>query len=222
MSSDTTTARCSFCGRYAFEVKRLIAGPGAAYICDICLALCNDILADPTPFSPKALELASRPPIVVPAPRETRPIEKDKQTTAASTSTHSRSPLRTLTVEMEQRQHEMTLILHQLQFYETHFELHFLWLRPPFRSGFAFVPRILFSLRDSLGTEWNGSRSATLLPRADLASGSERAVYQGTSRFQPLPVPEARSLTVRAIDPLSQFDDEVTSPWHFEVTLRLL
>jgi ATP-dependent Clp protease ATP-binding subunit ClpX len=37
--------RCSFCGRSQDEVKKLIAGPGV-YICDECIALCNNILAE--------------------------------------------------------------------------------------------------------------------------------------------------------------------------------
>lgn len=219
MSSERSTARCSFCGRYAFEVQRLIAGPGAAYICETCLKLCNEILEDPTPFSPKALELAARPPIVVAAPREGSRIDINS---GASSSTSSKTPLRTLILEMEQRQGEMTLILHQMQFYEAHFELQYLWIRPPFRVGFAFVPRIIFSLQDSMGTQWSGARSGTLLTRTDLADGVDNAVYQGNARFQPLPAPEARSLTIRAIDPLSQFDAEIPHPWQFEITLQLL
>jgi len=37
-------ARCSFCGKPTTEVERLVAGPGV-YICNECIALCNDILA---------------------------------------------------------------------------------------------------------------------------------------------------------------------------------
>src|SRR5438105_9975827 len=37
--------RCSFCGKSQEEVKRLIAGP-AAYICDECINLCNDIILE--------------------------------------------------------------------------------------------------------------------------------------------------------------------------------
>ncbi len=39
------TLRCSFCGRTQDEVRKLIAGPGV-YICDECVALCEDILAE--------------------------------------------------------------------------------------------------------------------------------------------------------------------------------
>ena len=36
---------CSFCGKSQGEVKKLIAGPGV-YICDECIELCNDIIAE--------------------------------------------------------------------------------------------------------------------------------------------------------------------------------
>ena len=36
---------CSFCGKSQEEVKKLIAGP-AVYICDECIELCNDIIAE--------------------------------------------------------------------------------------------------------------------------------------------------------------------------------
>ncbi|HHY16738.1 MAG TPA: ATP-dependent Clp protease ATP-binding subunit ClpX [Firmicutes bacterium] len=37
--------KCSFCGKYQDQVKRLIAGPGV-YICDECIELCNEIIAE--------------------------------------------------------------------------------------------------------------------------------------------------------------------------------
>ena len=36
---------CSFCGKNQREVKKLIAGP-TVYICDECIELCNDIIAE--------------------------------------------------------------------------------------------------------------------------------------------------------------------------------
>ena len=39
------SVRCSFCGKLQSDVKSLIAGPGV-YICDQCVALCEDIIAD--------------------------------------------------------------------------------------------------------------------------------------------------------------------------------
>ena len=37
---------CSFCGKNQDQVKRLIAGPGAVYICDECVDLCREIIAE--------------------------------------------------------------------------------------------------------------------------------------------------------------------------------
>lgn len=39
------TLVCSFCGKSQKEVKKLIAGP-TVYICDECIGLCNDIIAE--------------------------------------------------------------------------------------------------------------------------------------------------------------------------------
>ncbi|HIG06927.1 MAG: ATP-dependent Clp protease ATP-binding subunit ClpX [Methylococcales bacterium] len=36
---------CSFCGKSQHEVKKLIAGP-SVYVCDECVALCNDIIRE--------------------------------------------------------------------------------------------------------------------------------------------------------------------------------
>lgn len=38
--------RCSFCGKGQEEVRRLIAGPGAVYICDECVQLCREIIEE--------------------------------------------------------------------------------------------------------------------------------------------------------------------------------
>ena len=42
---DNNNLCCSFCGKSQKEVKKLIAGP-TVYICDECIALCNDIIAE--------------------------------------------------------------------------------------------------------------------------------------------------------------------------------
>ena len=90
------------------------SGRSAAASADACLQLCNEILNDPTPFSAMALELASRPPIVIAAPQEPE----------QNISSTPREPLRTIHLELEQKQQGMTLMLHQLQFYQQHFEIH--------------------------------------------------------------------------------------------------
>src|SRR5437879_8196935 len=35
---------CSFCAKSQDQVKKLIAGPGAVYICDECVELCREII----------------------------------------------------------------------------------------------------------------------------------------------------------------------------------
>ncbi len=42
---DNANLSCSFCGTSQREVKKLIAGP-TVYICDECIELCNDIIAE--------------------------------------------------------------------------------------------------------------------------------------------------------------------------------
>jgi len=42
---DTLNLSCSFCGKNQRDVRKLIAGP-TVYICDECIELCNDIIAE--------------------------------------------------------------------------------------------------------------------------------------------------------------------------------
>lgn len=53
---------CSFCGKGQKEVKKLIAGPGV-YICDECIELCNDIIAEE-----KEREASTKTSLKVPKP----------------------------------------------------------------------------------------------------------------------------------------------------------
>lgn len=45
MTGKDNGLHCSFCGKGQKEVKKLIAGPNV-YICDECISLCNDIIAE--------------------------------------------------------------------------------------------------------------------------------------------------------------------------------
>jgi hypothetical protein len=189
----------------------MVAGPGAAYICESCLQLCNDILNDPSPFSAKALELAARPPVVVAAPQEIR--QRDILESPA------RLPLRTINIELEQKQHDITLMLQQLQIFQKHFELHYIWIRPPFQAGFAFVPRMIFLIQDNTGFQWAGDRGGELLVRPELSNDSYKAVYQGSARFYPPMSADTSALTIRAVDPLGQLENPPLQSWLFEVTL---
>ncbi len=42
---DSKQLKCSFCGKPQDQVRRLVAGPGV-YICDECIALCEDIIRE--------------------------------------------------------------------------------------------------------------------------------------------------------------------------------
>ncbi|BCR05777.1 ATP-dependent Clp protease ATP-binding subunit ClpX [Desulfuromonas versatilis] len=52
---------CSFCGKAQDEVKKLIAGP-AVYICDECIELCKDIIAEEAKLEGSTAEGTSRLP----------------------------------------------------------------------------------------------------------------------------------------------------------------
>ncbi|MEU4549179.1 ATP-dependent Clp protease ATP-binding subunit ClpX [Nonomuraea dietziae] len=47
---------CTFCGKNPQQVKKLIAGPGRICICDECVELCNELIAEDLP--PEAAERA--------------------------------------------------------------------------------------------------------------------------------------------------------------------
>jgi hypothetical protein len=45
VQSEPEILRCSFCNKEQSEVRKLIAGP-TVFICDQCVEVCNDIIAD--------------------------------------------------------------------------------------------------------------------------------------------------------------------------------
>ncbi len=51
----STTLFCSFCGKSQHEVQKLIAGPDV-FICDACVALCDDVLLDTEPAMSATVE----------------------------------------------------------------------------------------------------------------------------------------------------------------------
>src|SRR5947209_4773170 len=59
---------CSFCGKSQKEVKKLIAGP-TVYICDECIGLCNDIIAEEIEKEEQSYGLTS-----VPKPAEVKNV----------------------------------------------------------------------------------------------------------------------------------------------------
>jgi len=50
---------CSFCGKNQDQVHRLIAGPNGVFICDECVRLCNEVLAEDLPTAPNPQEDAT-------------------------------------------------------------------------------------------------------------------------------------------------------------------
>jgi ATP-dependent Clp protease ATP-binding subunit ClpX len=62
---------CSFCGKSQREVKKLIAGPNV-YICDECISLCNDIIAEET-----QKEETRETPTGIPTPAEIKKVLDD-------------------------------------------------------------------------------------------------------------------------------------------------
>ena len=54
MPTTNSEMRCSFCGRLHTDVAKLVAGPGV-YICDGCVDLCVDVLAEATDVEPPSL-----------------------------------------------------------------------------------------------------------------------------------------------------------------------
>jgi ATP-dependent Clp protease ATP-binding subunit ClpX len=64
-SDGSDLLKCSFCGKTQRHVKKLIAGPGV-YICDECIELCNEIIAEELTEAPE-VQLSN-----LPKPREIR------------------------------------------------------------------------------------------------------------------------------------------------------
>lgn len=70
-STSSSEPRCSFCGKDKSEVHRLIEGPGDVYICDECVLLGAEILAEEgLGDSPAPAKNGSTEPRTIPSPRE--------------------------------------------------------------------------------------------------------------------------------------------------------
>ena len=83
---------CSFCGKSQEEVRKLVAGP-SVYICDECIELCNDIIAEE-----QEREALSRRQTAVPKPQEIKKFldqyvigqDKAKKTLSVAVYNHYR------------------------------------------------------------------------------------------------------------------------------------
>lgn len=70
-ADDPMNLACSFCGKSQREVRKLIAGP-TVYICDECIELCNDIIAEDGTRAQQAGEKTG-----VPKPAEIKKVLDD-------------------------------------------------------------------------------------------------------------------------------------------------
>ena len=68
MSQTRVVLQCSFCSKQEGEVRKLIAGP-SAFICDECIEVCKDIIANDTGELPPPTRER-----VEPNPVEERPV----------------------------------------------------------------------------------------------------------------------------------------------------
>ena len=71
MANKDNSLHCSFCGKGQREVKKLIAGPNV-YICDECIQLCNDIIAEEVEKE-EILEPTGK----IPSPKDIRSVLDD-------------------------------------------------------------------------------------------------------------------------------------------------
>ena len=88
MEGSSRDARCSFCGKPQDQERRLVGGPGGVYICNLCVALCTEVLAQDASHLPPPTDLTSlgsspvvrpmapdRPPPVLLPPEIPKPVK---------------------------------------------------------------------------------------------------------------------------------------------------
>ena len=80
--------RCSFCGKTQDQVKKLIAGPNV-YICDECVALCNEIIAEETKSLPDSESFESPKPAEIKAVLDQYVIGQDDAKRALSVAVYN-------------------------------------------------------------------------------------------------------------------------------------
>jgi ATP-dependent Clp protease ATP-binding subunit ClpX len=107
------TLCCSFCGKSQKEVKKLIAGP-TVYICDECIGLCNDIIAEEIAGEEKRDQK-----VRIPRPSEIKTIldeyvvgqERAKKTLAVAVHNHYKRIETRITVDDVELQKSNILLL---------------------------------------------------------------------------------------------------------------
>ena len=82
--------RCSFCGKDAKEVKKMIAGPDRVHICDECVLLCREIVDEGLPRAAEPTEsLANMRPPAIRAYLDEHVVGQDRAKLALSVAVYN-------------------------------------------------------------------------------------------------------------------------------------
>ena len=90
--NDKNERHCSFCGRSEHEAYFLIPSPTGMYICDNCVEMCNDIIAEYTHKAPAAAGLKKEdilPPAKIKEILDAYVIGQDKAKTVLSVAVYN-------------------------------------------------------------------------------------------------------------------------------------
>lgn len=101
---------CSFCGKSQDEVKKLIAGP-SVYICDECIQLCNEIIAEEYNQEDEADGPQLLKPVEIKETLDEYVIEQDKAKKILSVAVHNHYKRINTKVDMEGVEIEKSNIL---------------------------------------------------------------------------------------------------------------
>jgi ATP-dependent Clp protease ATP-binding subunit ClpX len=107
-----TVLHCSFCGKSQDEVRKLIAGP-TVYICDECIELCNEIIAEETEERFVPGRLAVPKPVEIKAKLDEYVIGQEHAKKILSVAVHNhykRIDSRVLLGDVELQKSNITLI----------------------------------------------------------------------------------------------------------------
>jgi len=109
-SSSNDDLLCSFCGKSQDEVKKLIAGP-SVYICDECIQLCNEIIAEEYSEEEKNDSSGLLKPVDIKEILDQYVIEQDRPKKVLSVAVHNHYKRITTKMDMEGIEIEKSNIL---------------------------------------------------------------------------------------------------------------
>lgn len=109
-SSSNDDLLCSFCGKSQDEVKKLIAGP-SVYICDECIQLCNEIIAEEYSEEEKNDSSGLLKPVEIKEILDQYVIEQDRPKKVLSVAVHNHYKRITTKMDLEGIEIEKSNIL---------------------------------------------------------------------------------------------------------------